>query len=115
MSRGIQEQWTLDFGSAYSQRTARTPQTGGTVFLGTPLECKRIGESINEAKIVLNQESEALAAKSHYAKKDGVIACQPTAKTVAAAFASLRAITRTNAERLIRFMVFNLLVMGCRF
>ena len=97
----------MDFGSAYSQRTARSSQTGGTVFLETPLECKRIGESINEAKIVLNQESEGLSAKNHYPKKDGVIACQPTAKTVAAGFASLRAITRTNAERLIRFMVFN--------
>ena len=97
----------MDFGSAYSQRTARSSQTGGTVFLETPLKCKRIGESINEGKIVLNQESEGLSAKSHYPKKDGVIACQPTAKTVAAGFASLRAIARTNAERLIRFMVFN--------
>jgi hypothetical protein len=71
----------LDVGSAYSQRTVDASQTGGTVFSETPLECKRIGESINEAKIVLSQESEGLSAKSHYPKKDGVIACQPAAKT----------------------------------
>ena len=71
----------MDFGSAYSHRTAGASQTGGTVFSETPLECKRIGESNNEAKIVLNQESEGLSAKSHYPKKDGVIACKPAAKT----------------------------------
>ena len=77
------------FGSAYSHRTARASQTSGTVFSETPLECKRIGESINEAKIVLNQESKGLSAKSHYPKKAGVIACLPAAQTVAAGFATL--------------------------
>src|SRR6266496_2594622 len=77
------------FCSAPSHTGLRVTQTRGTEFFETRLECKHIGESINEDKIILGQASAGLSVKSHCPKKDGVVARLPAAKTVAAGLATL--------------------------
>ena len=73
-----------------NQLVDRVAETRGLPPFETPVGFNFIGEPINEDKIILGvEESAGMSVKSHYAEKDGILACLLATEAVAVPWTSL--------------------------